>query len=277
MRRYPIYWNLMQDMSVFWLRAALALYAVGLFHTILIAFRKGSSLFHPALIAFGAAVVLHMVALVEAGRQARHFPPEGFHNSISLAAFILGVLFLFVYWRYRFKSLGVFLFPMIFVMTGIATIQGPSPLWAANGGRGAMLIVHIILVLLGYAALVLTALASVFYLVQERQLKSKKPIALLEKLPPLGTLDNLITQSLGFGFVLLTIGVITGGTWAYIERGAQWISDPRVTVSIVNWLCCLLMVFLRLSAGWRGRKAAAMAVTIVAFYAASWAFHYVSH
>ncbi len=69
--------------------------------------------------------------------------------------------------------------------------------------------IHIILVLLGYAALVLTALAAVFYLIQERQLKRKKSMALLERLPPLGTLDNLISKSLGFGFVLLTVGVVT--------------------------------------------------------------------
>ena len=41
--------------------------------------------------------------------------------------------------------------------------------------RGAWLTVHVVLVLLGYAALLLTAVASVLYLFQERQLKSKKP------------------------------------------------------------------------------------------------------
>jgi ABC-type uncharacterized transport system permease subunit len=229
------------------------------------------------LVAFSAATVLHMVALVEAGRRAQHFPPEGFHNSVSLCAFILAVLFLFIYWRYRFESLGVFLYPMVFVMTAVAATQGPAPHWSGSGSRSAWLVFHIIPVLLGYAALVFTALASVFYLVQERQLKRKKPMALLERLPPLGTLDNLITQSLGVGFVLLTIGVVTGGMWAYIDTGSSWISDPRVSISIVNWVSCLLMMFFRITAGWRGRKAAAMAVAIVAFSAASWAFHYVSH
>jgi ABC-type uncharacterized transport system permease subunit len=138
-------------------------------------------------------------------------------------------------------------------------------------------VIHIVLVLLGYAALVLTALAAVFYLIQERQLKRKKSMALLERLPPLGTLDNLITKSLGFGFVLLTVGVVTGATWAYVESGSRWISDPVVTVALFNWVLCLLMVILRISAGWRGRKAALMAVAIVAFSAASWAAHYVNH
>ena len=267
----------MQEMSVFWLRAAVALYAVGLFHTIQVAFQKGSSIFRPALAAFSIGAVLHMVALVEAGRTAQHFPPEGFHNSVSLCAFILAVLFLFVYWRYRFESLGVFLFPMVFVMTSVASLQAPAPHWTNTSSRNTWLVIHIILVLLGYAALVLTALAAVFYLIQERQLKRKKSMALLERLPPLGTLDNLITKSLGFGFVLLTVGVVTGATWAYVESGARWISDPVVTVALFNWVLCLLMVILRISAGWRGRKAALMAVAIVAFSAASWAAHYVNH
>lgn len=267
----------MQEMSVFWLRAALALYAVGLFHTIQIVLRRGASIFRPALSAFSIGVVLHMVALVESGRLARHFPPEGFYNSVSLCAFILGVLFLFVYWRYRFESLGTLIFPMVFVMTAMATFGAPLPQWSDPETRSTWLVVHIILVLLGYASLVLTALASVFYLVQERQLKRRKTVSLLSQLPPLGTLDNLISQSLGFGFVLLTVGVVTGATWAYMDAGARWIEDPRVSIAIINWACCLLMVFLRITAGWRGRKAAAMAVVVVAFSAASWAFHYVRY
>jgi ABC-type uncharacterized transport system permease subunit len=267
----------MQDMSVFWLRAAVALYAVGLFHTIQIAIRRGASIFRPALIAFVVAVVLHMVALVEAGRLANHFPPGGFHNSVSLCAFLLALLFLVAYWRYRFESLGVFIFPIVFVMTAVASIQAPTPHWENSSARGAWLVVHIVLVLLGYAALVLTALASVFYLIQERQLKRKKSIRLLERLPPLGTLDNMISKSLGFGFVLLTVGVVTGGTWAYIDAGPKWIADPRVSIAMITWAVCLLMVFLRVTAGWRGRKAAAMAVTVVAFSAITWAVHYVRH
>src|SRR5690349_21714271 len=119
----------MLDISVFWLRAAVALYAIGLFHTIQVAIRKGSGIFKPALAAFYVAVVLHGVALVEVSRVERHFPAGGFHNSVSLCAFLLGVLFLFIYWRYRFESLGVFIFPMVFVMTGVAAMQTPVGKW----------------------------------------------------------------------------------------------------------------------------------------------------
>ena len=76
-----------------------------------------------------------------------------------------------------------------------------------------------------YAALLLTAVASIFYLIQERRLKAKRTGTLLEKLPPLATLDNLISISMGLGFVLLTLGVIFAVTWASVESGTRWVSD----------------------------------------------------
>ena len=265
----------MQEISVFWLRAASALYAIGLFHTIQVAVRKNSSIFKPALLAFCAGAVLHMVSLVEAGRAAHTFIAPGFHNSVSLWAFLLAVVFLVVYQRYRVESLGTALFPLVFTMAAVASTVAPLGRWTNTAERQTWLVVHIALVLLGYAALLLTALAAIFYLAQERRLKRKKAIALLDKLPPLGTLDLLISRSLWFGFVLITLGVVTGATWAVMDRGSTGIGDPRLTSATVTWAFCLAMLFLRINAGWRGRKAAVMAVAVVAFSAATWAVHYV--
>lgn len=266
----------MHEISVFWLRAAAALYAIGLFHTLQVALRKGTSIFRAAFISFSAALVLHMVAIVENGVLTGSVFPAGFSNSVSLCAFLIGVLFVVVYWRYRIESLGVLLFPLVFVMTTVAAIKTPLQSWSSGEARNTWLAVHIVLVLLGYAALLLTAFASILYLLQERQLKRKRSIGILEKLPPLGTLDSLISKSLGFGFVLITVGVVTGGTWAYIEsHGKSALNDPRMTTALVTWAACLLMVLLRVTAGWRGRKAALMAVAVVACSAATWALHYV--
>jgi ABC-type uncharacterized transport system permease subunit len=179
-----------------------------------------------------------------------------------------------LYSKYRFESLGVFLFPLVFVMTAVASLKAPIGGWSDPETRTTLLVVHILLVLLGYAALILTALASVLYLIQERHLKRKKPMALLEKLPPLGTLDEIISKSMGFGFVFITVGVVTGATWAFIESGRpRW--DALITTALVTWSFYLVMVLLRTIAGWRGRKAAMMAVTVVACSAATWAVHYV--
>lgn len=267
----------MQEISVFWLRAAAALYAIGLFHTIQVSLKKGTSIFRPALIAFTLGTVLHMVSIVEAWRLGGNFIPAGFHNSVSLCAFLLALTLLAAYWKYRIESLGTVLFPLVFVMTAVAAVVTPTGRWTSRAARDTWLVVHIALVLLGYASLMLTALASVLYLAQERRLKQKKSMALLEKLPPLGTLDKLLSRSLGFGFVLITVGVVTGATWATIDSGGTGFRDPRLTTAMVTWSFCLLMVFLRITAGWRGRKAALMAVTVLACSAATWAVHYVTH
>lgn len=268
----------MHELSVFWLRAAAALYSVGLFHTLQVAIRRGTSMFRPALISFAAGLVLHMVALVENWLSAGTPLPAGFNNSVSLCAFLIGVLFLLAYWRYRIESLGVLLFPLVFVMTALASLRSPVNSWSSGVARDTWLAVHIVLVLLGYAALLLTAFAALLYLLQERQLKRKKPIALLDRLPPLDTLDSLISRSLGFGFVLITLGVVTGVTWSYIDSGGgTGLTDPVMTTALLTWGACFLMVVLRVTAGWRGRKAALMAVAVVACSAATWAFHYVRH
>jgi ABC-type transport system involved in cytochrome c biogenesis permease subunit len=75
------------------------------------------------------------------------------------------------------------------------------------------------------------------------------------------------------GFVCITLAVIAGSTWASIESGARWIGDPRIVISLVTWGLYLVMVFLRATAGWRGRKAALMVIALVGFSALTWAAH----
>jgi ABC-type uncharacterized transport system permease subunit len=219
------------------------------------------------------ATVLHGVSLIETAVRLRHFPANNFAETVSLCAFVISTTFLFVYWRYKFQSLSVFLFPLVFVMTLASAMQGDSVFWSTPVLRGAWLTLHVVLVLLGYAAMLVMAVASIFYLLQERQLKAKRPESYFERLPPLATLDDLISRAMGVGFVLITLGVITGSTWAYIEFGTQWLADPKIAISFITWLFYLLMVFLRWSAGWRGRKAALLALTVLFCSAATWAAH----
>ena len=65
------------------------------------------------------------------------------------------------------------MFPLVFLMTLVASMEQPVAAWPNVGVRDAWLVVHIVLVLAGFAALLLTAVASVFYLMQERRLKTE--------------------------------------------------------------------------------------------------------
>jgi len=90
--------------------------------------------------------------------------------------------------------------------------------------------------------------AAVIYLIQERELKRKTPRKFHYRLPPLGTLDELISRFMAAGFVLITLATIAGATWGFIEAGAGWIRDPRISISFITWGIVLAMVFLRVSA-----------------------------
>jgi ABC-type uncharacterized transport system permease subunit len=263
----------MVDTSIFWLRAAACLYAIGLLHSMLAIIGRSQTVYPFARAAFRVGVVLHAVALVDLSRAYGRLPLENFYETLSLCGFLIALVFLFIESRFHFAGTAVAMFPVVFLMTLVATLERPVATWPNDGVRDTWLIVHILLVLAGYAALLLTATASVFYLIQERRLKNKRSSSWLEKLPPLATLDNVISASMGLGFVLLTLGVIFAITWASTESGARWISDPKILLSFLTWALCLLMIVLRASAGWRGRKAAVMALTVLGCAALTWVAH----
>jgi ABC-type uncharacterized transport system permease subunit len=263
----------MAEMSVIWLRVAAALYSIGLLHAILTLVRRREHLFRVAFGAFALGSVFHFVSIIEEGIVNNRCPITNFYETLSMCAFLVVVVYLAVQLRYRLDSLSVFIFPLVFVMALVSTLGNPVNAWTSPIVRNVWLTVHIVLVLLGYAALLFTAVASLLYLFQERELKAKKPAKFYYRLPALGTLDDLISKFMAVGFVLITLAVIAGSTWAFIELKADWIRQPKIAISFFTWGTYLALVCLRVTAGWRGRKAALMTVAVCAFSAITWAAH----
>jgi ABC-type uncharacterized transport system permease subunit len=263
----------MAETSVIWLRVAAALYSLGLLHAILTLVRRREHLFRVALAAFLLGGVFHLVSVVEEGLLNHRCPIANFYETLSMCALLIVILYLVAHLRYSLESLSIFVFPLVFVMALVATLGNPVSAWSSPVVRNAWLTVHIVLVLLGYAALLLTAVASVLYLFQERELKTHKPRKFYYRLPALGTLDDLISKAMAIGFVLITLAVIAGATWAFIELRTNWIRQPKIVVSFITWGIYMALVFLRTTAGWRGRKAAILTVTVLGFSALTWAAH----
>lgn len=263
----------MHDISILWLRVATALYAVGLLHVLFFVWRRSSQLFSLALPAFAAGALLQAVSIAEQSMQSGHLALQTFHQTISACALLIAVAFLVVYKLYDFSSLAVFIFPVTFLLAMIGSMAVPVEPWAATTLRDAWLLAHVLLVLGGYAAMLLMAGCSVFYLLQERHLKAKSAGSLFDRLPPLGTLDSLSARSMAIGFVFTTAGVVTGCLWAYIESGTRWISEGRVHIALFTWIFYLVVVYLRSSAGWRGRRAAFLSIYMLMFSALTWVSH----
>lgn len=263
----------MIETATFWLRVAACLYAVGLLHSLLAAVRHGQNAFGVAMTAFRLALVIHGVSIVDLAMASGRIPVDNVYQTLSLCAFLIALGYVATEQRYKFSSASVALFPLVFAMVLGAAMEQPMVPAEDSGLRDVWLVVHILLVLAGYAALFFTALSAVAYLVQERRLKSKQGSALLEKLPPLATLDNMLSKSLGLGFAFLTLGLVFGVMWAFIYLNTSWIGNPSVSISIFTWILLLLTMFLRSSAGWRGRKAAVMALVILGCSAITWVAH----
>ncbi len=259
-------------MSMFWLRAAAALYFCGLIYALLVIFKKGTRLFRPALVAFSAGVILHMVSIVELWAELGHFPLSNFYETTSVCAFLIAVFFLVAYSYYRISVFAVCLFPLVFFMTLIGATEFPIAPWGNPQIRNAWLILHVSSVLIGYAALVFASVGAMFYLIQERHLK-RKQVTSSFRLPPLGTLDHLITQCMNIGFLFITIGTAAGIVWAFIEQGARWVVDPRIAFFLFTWAFYLAMIFLRVSAGWRGKRLAWLAVGVLGCAIVTWGIH----
>jgi len=267
-RSWPIFYNVSVDpTSVFWLRVALALYSLGLAHALVTVIRRRQRMFRPALASFCVAAVFHLVSLVEEGFSAGRFPAANLHQSASLIGLLITALFLVVYWKYKYDSLAVFVFPIVFLCTLVASLGHPVASWSSPVWRSSWRLAHVVLALLGFAALFLTCVAAVMYLIQERELKSKKPRAFYHRLPPLGTLDDLAYKTLALGFVLITLGLVAASFWAFVEWGTRWVVDRKMVLYFFTWGVYLALIFARWAVGWRGRKAAYFA--IVGFFCAA--------
>jgi ABC-type uncharacterized transport system permease subunit len=262
----------MEQASIFWLRLAVLLYGVGLMHALWTLVSRDQRLWPAARGTFAIALVFHFVSLVDRAMAVEHVPADNFFETISLCGFLIGLVAAFAYVRYQFPSLSIIVFPLVFAMTLAGVLGTPVGGWASPRVRGLWLLIHVVLVLAGYAALLLAAAASVFYLVQERHLKQKKSAG-LPGMPALMTLDKLLTTSMGLGFVLITLALLVGSTWAFVEVGTRWVTDPKIIISLLTWVAYLFLMYLRNTAGWRGRKAALVTLSVIAFSALTWAAH----
>jgi ABC-type uncharacterized transport system permease subunit len=200
---------------------SVACYAVGLLHAIFVFVRKQNSLFTVALFAVAAGFLLHTGSLAMRGLEVGRFPLVNYQEVCSFLGWTVAAYYLCVHFWYRSQALSPFIMPIIFVFAVTAWLvpvpTDPDVTSRFRGTSGLLLAVHGGFFVFSYAAFVITFLAGAMYIIQERELKRKRFGSIFHRLPSLDTCDDLSYKSLGLGFALLTLGILTGIV-AAVER-----------------------------------------------------------
>ncbi|MDE1161538.1 MAG: cytochrome c biogenesis protein CcsA [Acidobacteriaceae bacterium] len=258
-------------MSLLWLRFAVTLYAIAAFAVLPAALYSRPRWRHVAMPAAAAGTFFHFVAMVEMLVTAHHALPVGTHETLSMLGLLLGVGFLLLAQRYRTVSFGIFLLPLCVLFTMVPAFRPGREIIDYPFIRNGWLFLHVALLLTAYAALFLSLMASVLYLVQERKLKQKRAPQARSWLPPLAVTDQIAVKSLLFGLPCMTAGLLIGSVVALESIGPSFFADPKVLLSLAMWLAYMLMIWIRQHSGLRGRRAVYMSSFAFLFVLAVWA------
>ena len=154
---------------------------------------------------------------------------------------------------------GALVTPLAFLFSLSAHAFGKTEPLLPHQLQNLWLPAHVAPAVLGYAVFAIAFCLSLIYLLQERQLKSKRKGDLFRRLPSLETLDDLNYRFVTWGFALFTIGLITGSLLAKQAWGELWSWEPVQVLSLITWLLYAALLHGR-TVGWRGRKAATFTI-----------------
>jgi cytochrome c-type biogenesis protein CcsB len=190
-----------------------------------------------------------------------HAPLSNLYESLVFAAWAIMLIYLVMEYRTKQRALGVF--PALFAFLAMAyasfstgvnsKIQPLLPALKSN-----WLIAHVVTCFIGYAAFAVSFGISILYIA--RQSKQETSGGALSLLPDLRQLDELNYQMILFGFLWLSLGIITGSVWADLAWGTYWSWDPKETWSLITWLIYAALLHARTMKGWRGNRVAWLSI-----------------
>jgi len=143
--------------------------------------------------------------------------------------------------------------PLAAIPTIFANLLGMVPGVEPAGARAAWLFAHIALSFIGIAAFATAAGAGCMYLVERRELKSRKFGAIYRFFPPLATLDRVNHIAAIVGWFVLTLGVVLAISYALAYHE---VSAPKLVWAMGAWFAVSGIALGRVAGGWQARRAA---------------------
>ena len=213
-----------------------------------------------------------------------HFPISNLYESLCFLSWGLTLAQLLLEKEYESPIISAIVNPIILLTLGFACFVLPENLRLTSNLvpalRSSWLVMHVSVVMLSYSALIIGSLLSASVLLIEKsqplQIRSNsigvggytisrsnvmKGFIKQSNFTHSEKLDTLSYRSILVGFVLLTLGLISGAVWANEAWGTWWSWDPKETWALISWLFYAAYLHMRISKGWQGRKPAILATT----------------
>lgn len=181
------------------------------------------------------------------------FPINSFYGALSWLALINAAIFIIVEGFAKLRILGAFVLPWTCICAGLVLFAQPELKPLEESLRSFRLNLHPMLLMASYTALANAFGVGLALLIQERQIKSRKPSELCYRLPPIEDLDRLHFNLITWVFPVLTAGLLMGSWWAS-SAWKDWLSDAKVVSAAVTWLIYLVFLYQRGLGGMRGKK-----------------------
>ncbi len=192
------------------------------------------------------------------GADVGHIPVSNLYEVFILFALITAMFYLYYEQHYKTRQLGPFVLLIIAAAVGFllwytvardaADIQPLVPALQSWWMK-----IHVPANFIGYGTFALAAMVATAYLLKSHGY-------LVDRLPAMEVLDDVMYKSISVGFAFFTVATILGALWAAEAWGGYWSWDPKETWALIVWLNYAAWLHMRLMSGLRGRVAAWWAV-----------------
>lgn len=171
-------------------------------------------------------------------------------NMLSFVIWLICLGTMLVIWRYPLQNLGLVMFPLAAITIGLIYIF-PEPYLVQTSAHPQQLI-HILTAASAFSILSLACIQALLLRVQDGLLRNNYAGYLIHRLPPLETMEKLLFQMVGLGFVLLSFVMVS--SFVLFDNFFDQPLLEKTILVFITWLLFAILLAGRYFFGWRGRK-----------------------
>jgi len=174
-----------------------------------------------------------------------------FFNALALTSWTVVTLLLVSSLTKPVENLGILVLPLA-ALTLFLEARYPS-MGFMRESVGWAIKIHVLFSMLAYSLLTLASVQAILLAIQDHHLHTRQPVGFVRALPPLQTMESLLFEMIGVGFILLTLALASG--FAFLEDMFAQHLVQKTVLSTLAWLVFGALLLGRLRYGWRGRTA----------------------